>query len=149
MTENKLICPFCQQELRSTTAPYVNVGSYYCDKCHTMGDQKLWEEIIYLKNIEKQAKETIPDVVYRTNKVAYENADLRQELITTRKALDYAITMLERIAVSPETMLEPEKIIPQLAGQALERIKEITKGKTAEKSEELKNLELLVNNVFK
>lgn len=40
-----------------------------------------------------------------------------------QKALDYATTMLERIAVSPETMLEPEKIIPQLAAQALERIK--------------------------
>lgn len=43
-------------------------------------------------------------------------------LINTKKKLDYATTMLERIAVSPETMLEPEKIIPQLAAQALEQI---------------------------
>lgn len=47
-----------------------------------------------------------------------------QELITTRKALDYATEMLTRIAVSPETMLEPEKIVPQLAGLALEQINE-------------------------
>ena len=53
---------------------------------------------------------------------------LVQKLITTRKALDYTTTMLERIAVSPETMLEPEKIVPQLAGQALEQIESITKG---------------------
>lgn len=45
-----------------------------------------------------------------------------QALIDTKKKLDYAITMLERIAVSPETMLEPEKIIPQLAAQAIEQI---------------------------
>lgn len=53
------------------------------------------------------------------------------ELITTRKALDYATEMLTRIAVSPETMLEPEKIVPQLAGQALEQINEIKGGKDA------------------
>ena len=52
-----------------------------------------------------------------------------QELNRTRKALDYATEMLERIAVSPETMLEPEKIVPQLAGQALEQIESITKAK--------------------
>ena len=46
----------------------------------------------------------------------------------TRKALDYATEILTRIAVSPETMLEPEKIVPQLAGQALEQIESITKG---------------------
>ena len=47
----------------------------------------------------------------------------------TRKALDYATTMLTRISVSPETMLEPEKIVPQLAGQAIEQIESITKAK--------------------
>ena len=51
-----------------------------------------------------------------------------QELITTRKALDYATETLTRISISPETMLEPEKIVPQLAGQALEQIESITKG---------------------
>lgn len=54
---------------------------------------------------------------------------LKKELDRTRKALDYATTMLERIAVSPETMLEPEKIVPQLAGQALEQINKIKGGK--------------------
>ena len=47
----------------------------------------------------------------------------------TRNALDYATEMLTRIAVSPETMLEPEKIVPQLAGQAIEQINEIKGGK--------------------
>lgn len=48
--------------------------------------------------------------------------ELWQTLIDTKKKLDYAITMLERIAVSPETILEPEKIIPQLAAQAIDQI---------------------------
>ena len=48
--------------------------------------------------------------------------ELEKELADTKEKLDYAITMLERIAVSPETMLEPEKIIPQLAAQAIEQI---------------------------
>lgn len=55
-------------------------------------------------------------------KFGWGNEELWQVLIDTKKKLDYAITMLERIAVSPETMLEPEKIIPQLAAQAIEQI---------------------------
>lgn len=49
-------------------------------------------------------------------------SSLWKALSDTKKKLDYAIAMLERIAVSPETMLEPEKIIPQLAAQAIEQI---------------------------
>ena len=48
--------------------------------------------------------------------------DIWQELIRTRKALDVAVDALTRIAVSPETMMEPEKVVPQLADLALEQI---------------------------
>ena len=43
-------------------------------------------------------------------------------LVRTRKALDIAVDVLTRIAVSPETMMEPEKVVPQLADLALEQI---------------------------
>nr|DAI32330.1 MAG TPA: restriction alleviation protein [Caudoviricetes sp.] len=47
---------------------------------------------------------------------------LLQELIRTRKALGIAVDVLTRITVSPETMMEPEKVVPQLADLALEQI---------------------------
>lgn len=43
-------------------------------------------------------------------------------LVRTRKALDVAVDVLTRITVSPETMMEPEKVVPQLADLALEQI---------------------------
>lgn len=47
---------------------------------------------------------------------------LWQELIRTRKALEIAVDMLTRITVSPETMMEPEKVVPYLADLALKQI---------------------------
>ena len=47
---------------------------------------------------------------------------LWQELIRTRNALDIAVDVLTRITVSPETMMEPEKVVPQLADLALKQI---------------------------
>lgn len=43
-------------------------------------------------------------------------------LVITYKALRIAIDVLKRISVSPETMMEPEKVVPYLADLALEQI---------------------------
>lgn len=43
-------------------------------------------------------------------------------LALTYKALRIAVDALKRISVSPETMMEPEKVVPQLADLALEQI---------------------------
>lgn len=48
--------------------------------------------------------------------------ELLDLLERTRKALDIAVDVLTRIAVSPETMMEPEKVVPQLADLALKQI---------------------------
>ena len=48
--------------------------------------------------------------------------DLIKENERTRKALGVAVDVLTRIAVSPETMMEPEKVVPQLADLALKQI---------------------------
>ena len=53
---------------------------------------------------------------------AYGNKLIWQELIRTRNALDIAVDVLTRITVSPETMMEPEKVVPQLADLALKQI---------------------------
>ena len=45
-----------------------------------------------------------------------------QELISTKKQLEIAVDALTRISVSPETMMEPEKVVPQLADLALDQI---------------------------
>lgn len=109
MTENKLICPFCQQELKMCGDEWHDLD-FYCDKCEPfrVGNRELWQELDRWKQSAEDHQQWL--------RIA------EKRLTITRKALDYAITMLERIAVSPETMLEPEKIIPQLAAQALEQI---------------------------
>ena len=38
---SKLICPFCQQELRKIHPTYV-----ICDNCRITGEDKLWQELI-------------------------------------------------------------------------------------------------------
>lgn len=43
-------------------------------------------------------------------------------LALTYKALRIAVDMLTRISVSPETMMEPEKVVPHLADLALKQI---------------------------
>ncbi len=49
--------------------------------------------------------------------------DVWEYIDRTRKALEIAVDTLTRIAISPETMMEPEKVVPQLADLALEQIK--------------------------
>lgn len=46
MENNKLICPFCQQELQ-TWAKYTDgTSKLWCSKCNLFGDSKLFSELI-------------------------------------------------------------------------------------------------------
>ena len=62
------------------------------------------------------------EVAFRLAKAEADNKVLQHELIRTKKQLEIAVDMLTRIVVSPETMMEPEKVVPQLADLALEQI---------------------------
>lgn len=45
MIENKLICPFCKQELE-TWAKYTDgTSKVWCSKCNLFGDSRLFEEL--------------------------------------------------------------------------------------------------------
>lgn len=48
--------------------------------------------------------------------------ELEIENYKLKKQLEIAVDALNRISVSPETMMEPEKIVPQLASLALDQI---------------------------
>ena len=41
---DKLLCPFCQQELRKIHPTYI-----ICDNCRITGENKLWQELITTK----------------------------------------------------------------------------------------------------
>ena len=48
MKENKLICPFCQQELEEGWLVEQKVVSelFKCCKCEISGNKKIWQELI-------------------------------------------------------------------------------------------------------
>ena len=119
MTENKLICPICQTPLDYSFQTDKVCG---CPKCRNIGNIDLWQELIHTKElleIESAEHSMCHTQMLKTT----------EKLERTRKALDVAVDMLTRIAVSPETMMEPEKVVPQLADLALEQITAILENK--------------------
>lgn len=87
---NKLICPFCQQEL-------VREGSdnYWCKKCNLeryspalYGSQKLWQELIRTR----KALEIAVDALKGIKDECYDTTDV---LLYANKALEQ-ITALEQ-----------------------------------------------------
>ena len=55
---SKLICPFCQQELRKIHPTYV-----ICDNCRITGEDKLWQELIRTR----KALDVAVDALKRAN----------------------------------------------------------------------------------
>ena len=88
MTENKLICPFCQQELRQDQDGFYTC---YTDNCGCMsfggngasGSESLWQALIDTKN--------------KLDDLSDKNGKLETELERTRKALDVAVDALKEI----------------------------------------------------
>lgn len=116
----KLLCPFCQQELKE-----IELGECWfldCPKCHWTGEDRLWQEL-------DRTRKALDESEHCCTEWEKQALDYKAKNIKLSTALDYATEMLTRIAVSPETMLEPEKIVPQLAAQAIEKINEIKGGK--------------------
>ena len=59
MTENKLICPFCQQELEICGKYTDGTSKVWCSKCNLFGDSKLFEELITTRKALGQAKKAL------------------------------------------------------------------------------------------
>ena len=58
MTENKLICPFCQQELN-----YLAEDIYYCPNHQKyMGSEELWQELITTRKALDVAVDALKDM---------------------------------------------------------------------------------------
>ena len=62
MTKNKLICPFCQQELREIHPTYV-----ICDNCRITGEDKLWQELIRTRKALDVAVDALKDNLSQAN----------------------------------------------------------------------------------
>lgn len=55
---DKLICPFCQQELRNIHPTYV-----ICDNCRITGEDRLWQELITTRKALDVALKGLNDII--------------------------------------------------------------------------------------
>ena len=96
---NKLICPFCQQELKPQTMDGEWLECWNC-------------------SYHEPSHHPFPQRILCGTK------ELWQELIRTRKALDVAVDALNAVTATPLN----SRVIHDAANKALEQINEITKG---------------------
>lgn len=120
-------CPFCQQELERED---LDVQLFGCENQNckhsihydTVGTKDLWQELIRTHKELEQSKICCSDWEKQALDYKAKDIALSSELERTHKALEIAIDMLTRITVSPETMMEPENVVPYLADLALKQI---------------------------
>ena len=115
MSDTKLKCPFCQQELEIGGVDGILRG---CPKCRNLGTEMLWQELIETKqNIELLRTKNIDRVRSCGN-----CNDMLKELNRTRKALETAIRALKYIA---DGNLGFTPAVEDFAEKALEQINKI------------------------
>lgn len=111
MTENKIVCPFCQQEL-DTEDYYVLCNNPHCKATAGMsGTEELWQELDRWKQSAEDHQQWL-----RT-------AEKRLE--TTRKALDVALDALKKIDNTPLNSKTNAFSMAVVAEKAIKQINEI------------------------
>lgn len=92
-----IICPFCQQELK-TWAKYTDgTSKMWCSKCNLFGDSKLFSELIRTRKELEQSEICCTEWEKQALDYKAENIALSGDLERTRKALDVAVDALKDI----------------------------------------------------
>lgn len=91
---NKLICPFCQQELKYESEVYV-CRNPNCKHLLGFGSKELWQELIRTRKALDVALCSLQDI-------AESNGDFITGSSTTLDAHEYAAMMLDKIKTALE-----------------------------------------------
>lgn len=103
---NKLICPFCQQELLLSSYREDDTAHqmWNCLSCQLSAQRKIWQELIRTRKALEQSEICCTEWEKQALDYKAENIALSGDLERTRKALDVAVDEITKIKVAAESV---------------------------------------------